>query len=367
MGFDQGRLTFRICRLSEPLPKDAVKRFAADHAQSLDGVMGEPQWGWGTTRHLLDTNITEDSVKLGSYYHICLRQAVRKIPASLLQAECRIQELSKMEAEGRESLNKKERRAIKEEVKEQLLPNMPPQLSGVFVAIDTVEQLLFTTATSQHSLDVFLGMFSKAMGFEPTVLTPDVAASELFHIDAETIPSFCISPDLNAPDGDENGTVGQNFLTWLWYFQEERGGVLPQSKLGEFSLMLDGPMTFVSEGAGAMESVVRKGSPVVSAEAKASLLVGKKLKSARLILARDDQEWSCQVDADEFVFRGLKLPEGEAMDPLSIFEERMTNLYIFQSVFFGLYQKFLGEMSDGKKLADYRKKAKNWVANREGR
>ena len=73
------------------------------------------------------------------------------------------------------------------------------------------------------------------------------------------------------------------------------------------------------------------------------------------------------MDADEFVFRGLKLPEGEAMDPLSIFEERMTNLYIFQSVFFGLYQKFLGEMSDGKKSADYRKKAKNWVANREGR
>jgi hypothetical protein len=130
--------------------------------------------------------------------------------------------------------------------------------------------------------------------------------------------------------------------------------------------MIEGPLVLVSsdEGAGAGESVIRKGLPTQSAEAKAALMVGKKLKRAKLILARNaGEEWSVTVDAD-FVFRGLKMPEGEAMDPEGIFEERMTNLFIFQTMFFNLYKRFLDEMSDGKKAREYQANAKKWVANR---
>lgn len=368
MAFDQGNITFRICRLPEALPENAADLFAEYVAQPLDEIQDEPMWGWVTARHLLDRNINSESVKTAGYYHLCLRQAERKIPASLLNAECRIVELSRMEESGAERINKKERKAIKEEVTERLLPEMPPQLSGIYFAVDNAERLLFTTATSQHSLDIFIGMFAKTFGFEPVPLTPDEVASSMYGIDPADVPSICISPTRNTPDGEANGTLGENFLTWLWYFQEARGGVLPQSKLGEFAMMIDGPLTFVSEGLGAFESTVRKGTPTISAEAKAALMVGKKLKSAKFVIARDqNQEWSCTLDANEFIFRSLKLPEGEAMDPNGIFEERMTNLFIFHSVFFGLFEKFLKEMTDPEKRGDYQKKAMEWIENREER
>jgi len=368
MPFDQGNVTFRICRLPEPMPQDAVELFAANAAGSLDNVIDEPQWGWVTPRHLLDTNITEDTIKFNGYYHVCLRQAERKIPASLLTAECRIAELGKMAETGAEHLSKKERRAIKEEVRKHLLPQMPPQLAGTYCVIDTAERLLFTTAVSQHAFEIFAAWFVKTIGFEPIPLTPDVASAALFGIDGSSIPALCISPSLKQDDGDGNGTLGENFLTWLWYFQEARGGMLPQSKLGSFALMIDGPLSFIAEGAGAFESVVRKGTPTISAEAKAALMVGKKLKSAKFVLAQDrNVEWSCVLDANEFVFRGLKLPEGEAMDPLGIFEERMTNLYTFHSVFFGLFEKYLKEMADKEKANAYREKAREWISNHEER
>lgn len=366
MPFDQGTITFRICRLQEELPADSLERFKSLAAQSLEMVNDEPMWGWVSPRHLLDCNLTEDNIKTAGYYHLCLRQAERKIPASLLNAECRLAELTRMAETNATHLSKKERKAIKEEVREHLLPNMPPQLSGTYFTVDNAEKLLFTTAVSQHTLDIFMGMFNKTFGYEPMPLIPEAVAANIYGISPDDVPSVCISPTLKLPEGEVNGTLGENFLTWLWYFQEARGGVLPPSKLGEFALKIDGPLTFISpEGNGAFESVVRKGTPTISAEAKAALMVGKKLKSAKFILARDKQEWSCTLDANEFVFRGLKLPEGEAMEPDAIFEERMTNLFIFHSVFFGLFEKFLNEMTSPEKLKEYQTKAKEWIEKRQ--
>ena len=211
-----------------------------------------------------------------------------------------------------------------------------------------------------------LSFFSKTFGFEPIPLTPDLAASELFELDPTAVPSFSITPDIH-PD-ENSGTLGRNFLTWLWQYQEDHNGALPPSKLGDFSFLLDGPLAFVAEGAGAFETSVKKGLPTISAEAKAALTTGKKLKSAKIIIARSEgDEWSFTLDADEFIFRGMKLPEGEALDPISIFEERMTNIFIVQSVFFGLYQKFLAEMTDENKAKEYQQKAREWVKNREAK
>ncbi len=366
MPFDTGNLTFRICRLPQAMPADAIAKFAEKAAQSLEHLKDEPQWGWVSARHLLERRIDEETAMLGGYLHLCMRQAERKIPSALLTAECRMVELTQMAEKQTERLNRKERKTIKEQVIERLLPTMPPQLSGTYFTIDPSDNLLYTNATSQKQLDMFLGLFCKTIGFEPVPLLPEVAAADLFGVDPESVAPINLSPEL--PDGDAAGSLGQNFLTWLWCFLEERNGNLPQSKLGEFSMMIDGPLALVAEGPGAFESVIRKGMPTFSAEAKAALTVGKKLRQAKLILSRGrGEDWTVTLDADEFVFRGLKLPEGEAMDPGSIFEERMTNLYVFQKVFFALFQRFLTEMGDSEKRAAFQKMAKKWVADRDGR
>ncbi len=366
MPFDSGTISCRVCLLPQAMPEDALERFARKAAPALESVKDEPVLGWVSGRHLLERRIDEETAYSGGYLHLCLRQAQRKIPASLLKAECQMMELAQMAANNSDIVSRKQKKEIREEVAERLLPTMPPQLSGIYFTIDASENRLYVGAASDKQLDTFLEHFRETIGFEPIALTPETTPSDLFKMNPDAVPQLNFSPEL--ADASAGGTLGQNFLTWLWFYQEENNGLLPKSQLGEFSLMMDGPLTFVAEGPGALESSIRKGLPTVSAEAKAALMVGKKLKQAKIILVRGkDEIWSATLNADTFVFRGLRLPDGEALDPASIFEERMTNLYIFQAVFFALFRKFIADLSDPSKAADFQKQAKQWVQNRDGK
>ena len=55
------------------------------------------------------------------------------------------------------------------------------------------------------------------------------------------------------------------------------------------------------------------------------------------------------------------------MEPAAIFEERMTQLFIFQKLFFALFQKFLAEMTDEDKQRQYLEKARVWIQDREAK
>ncbi|MCQ2397580.1 MAG: recombination-associated protein RdgC [Lentisphaeria bacterium] len=363
MGFDRGNLTFRICLLPDTLPSNFLEKIAAECAGSLEHVTDEPSWGWVTGRFLLETEITEQNSKFGPYLHICLRQAERKVPASLLNAECKLEELSRMRANNKDRLSRKELKEIKEGIKERLLPQMPPSFSGTYAAIDPIAGVMYLTATSAKQLDIFSGFFSKAAGFDPLPMTPDNLAQVKYGVDPLDVPAVNISPELEEING-ATGLLGENFLTWLWFFQESHNGIIPPTRLGDFSLMVDGPLTFVAEGGGAFESSLRKGNPVIAAEARSAMMVGKKLRSAKIILARNKgEEWVCTLDASQFIIRGLKLPDGEAMDPVDIFTERMANLDIFRQMLFELFHLYLNTVTDSAKLAEYQEQAKKWVQN----
>ena len=366
MPFDRGTVSYRACYLPQPLPEDALERFDAKSAGALENVRDEAEWGWVSGRHLLETRIDEETAIMGGYLHLSMRQAQRKIPTALLKAECRMAELARLAETKAEHIGRKERKIIKEEITERLLPQMPPQISGTPFVVDNNDNRVYVGATSQKQLDMFLGLFRQTVGFEPIPMTPEVTAVDLLKINPDIIPLLNFSP--SQPDDTAGGTLGQNFLTWLWFYQEECEGRLPATQLGEFGLLVDGPLVFVADGAGALESSIRKGMPTLSAEAKAALTVGKKLKRAKVFLARDKSEqWEVTIDADDFVFRGLKLPEGEALDPASVFEERVNNLYVFQKVFTALYQRFLTDFSDREKVAAFQEKAKQWVQAKEAK
>lgn len=363
MPFNQGKMTFRVCYLPEDMPENAIERFANNAAGGLDGLLEEPEWGWVTSRHLMDTNINEDSAIVGGYIYLFLRQAERKIPTSFLKAECKMRECALADERDDGRVSGKDKQDIKRDVTEELLPKMPPTLSGTEFVIDHNEGLLYVGAPSQKKLDLFLSIFKRTIGFEPVAMTPEEICLHELDIDSKAIPSLTFTPNEVALDTE--GTMGQDFLTWLWIFQDQNDGMLPESKLGSFRCMIDGPFTFIADGKGALESTIRKGRPTESAEAKAALLFGKKLKQGKIILAKDEEIWEVSLDADEFIFRSLSLPDGEAMDLHSIFEERMNGLYIFYRIFSELFKVFINDMQDPVKFQEFEKKAKNWVENRQ--
>lgn len=361
MGFEQGSISFSIFELPDELPKDLPALFSAHKACPLDAATAEPQWGWVTGRHLLDNTIDEASAQRGGSYHLVLRQTVRKIPNSLLGALCKREEYAYMKANNQDFVSGKVRRQLKEEVTEKYLAKMPPSLSGIPMVLDPNEKLLFVGATGQKQLDVFIDNFYQATKIEPVPFTLATILDRDFHTTEAALPPLRIG---DTPVSEPQ--TGRDFLMFLWYYGETVGKLeLPQ--YGEFDLMIEAPLVFAGEGdeRGAGEADLKKGdSPLRSAEAKAAVAVGKKLRKAKLTLTRGDQIWSGSFDADKFAFSSFRLPEGEEMDEDGRFAERISNLWVFKEAISGYFRLFVKSL-----LGDEAEKTaaaiRDWARNRD--
>ena len=361
MPFDRGSLTFAMFELPEALPENVMDLFNANKAGTLDSVTGDPQIGWVTGRGLLDTDLGGVGVHAGGCLWLRLRQAVRKIPSSLLNALCRREEQAVLRAEGKEYLSRKQIREIKEDMIEKHLNKMPPTLSGIPVVIDPRSQLLYTGAVSNSQIDLFVEQFYRVAQMEPLQLTPALILEREFKVLPVDFPQLSI-------DGRSGGepAIGRDFLMYLWYFGETVGK-LQHPEYGEFDLMIEGPLVFAGEDddRGSAETTVKKGgSPLRSAEAKAAINVGKKLKKAKLTITRLNQIWSGTFDADRFVFSGFKLPEGEEMNDDEIFAERIENLGIFREALIGYFKAFASAML-GSEFEKTEKAVRDWAKSRD--
>ena len=346
MSFESGSMTFRMFYLPQKFPRDYVERFAARKAPPITALGDTPIHGWVTGRHLLDTNITSDTAFLAGYLRLTMMRAEKKIPESLLRAECRMEELARMQAEARAELDRKTKTEIRKEIEARLLPTMPPQLKGMALVHLPDSDVVYCEATSDKQLDALEASFRETMGFGLIPVTPQYATARRLKYDVGNLNPTSFSPDCE--DDSVGNSVGQDFLTWLWFYSEARGGIIKLPSGGEFAIMIEGPLTFVLEGQGAHETVLRRGSPAISAEAKIALLSGKKLRKSRLLLARGQDTWHVSLDAEHFIFRGLKLPEGEKLEPVSRFQERMTSMTTFTTAFLEIYDRFMKERMDEK-------------------
>lgn len=359
MPFDNG--TFSVCfgRLPKALPEDAMERFVAKRAGSLASVIDEPQVGWVSGRHLLETRIDEETAMAGGYWHLHLRTATRKIPSSLFKAECRIEELALQQSTKSHFVSRKAKKEIQQGVTDRLLKDMPPTLGGIPLVIDGPNQMAYVAVAGAKQFEHLAGHFRETMGFEPAMMTPAETAIQLFGTDPTSLRALHFSP--NQPPFNAEQTLGRDFCTWLWFYKDTQGGTFRVAERGDFGFTVDGPLTFASEGSGAMESVVRKGLPTLSAEAKSALMVGKKLRQARFTLARDKEIWNFTLDADTFALRGISLPAGEELDPGSHFQERIMALTVLREAFWALFELYLEQLTEAKRWEKLQPAIYEWV------
>ena len=367
MPFDRGSMSFRMLELPRVFPDDWVERFAEEAAGSLDSVGAGQQRGWVTGRHLLDSKITEDSAMHAGWVRLALRLAERKVPSALLQAECRMEELAAMAAEGKAYLKAKQRSEIRQSVTERLLPNMPPQLKAIPFLHKPGSAHLYATALPISQLDVFNASMAATLGFGGEPATPEVLGVLLKKVDLRDLPGTSFSPEMEGEAME--AAPGREFLTWLWFKSESQNGRMALSEGRELGVLVEGPLTFTHEGNGAHSAVLKKGEPVNSIEAKTCLLGGKKLKEAKITFALDDENtWSFGIEADQFLFRGLKLPQGEGqLDAVSRFQERMIFLEQWREMFLDLFGAFAGARADSKKWKATVSDIREWVKGRPAR
>ena len=364
MAFENGAVGFRTFYLPNGIPHNAIEHFADHCAPPITTLGSDEISGWVSGRHLLDRNITEENALYAGYLRLTLMKAERKIPEALLRAECKMEELVLMQAENLAFLKREQRSEIKKEVSERLLPSMPPSLTGIPTVYNSDAKLLYASAMSDKQVDALTIHFEATQGCAIVPMNPITAAMRLKKIDVSMLDPTSFSPELEDPLA--HNSIGQDFLTWLWFYSEARGGLMKIDDTS-YAIMIEGPLTFFMQGAGAHVTVLRNGTPEISAEAKTALLSGKKLLRSKITIGNEHESWTTNLDADEFIFRGFKLPKTEKVDAITAFQQRMISLNRFDDAFMGFYDRFLSIRLNKDKWASEQKDIHEWVNNRQSK
>ena len=107
----------------------------------------------------------------------------------------------------------------------------------------------------------------------------------------------------------EKRFLGQEFLTWLWYKSEERGGSVDVPGRGDVTVVFEKHMLLESGEGQDQEKVICRGLQTELKEARAGLLLAKKPEQARLRLSWNEQEFGVTLTAAVFEFRNIRLPK----------------------------------------------------------
>lgn len=367
MAFDTGSVSFRMFYLRKDYDRGIVDSFAANAAPPIETLGREPIRGWVTGRHLLDREIREENCLYGAHLNVQLMQAEKKVPEALLRAYCKLEEEAEMKARDTTTLPRQVRAEIKARVMDELLPDMPPTLTGIPTVLDLRNQLLLSSAMSDKAMERLIASFRETCGETPNVVNPDIAAFARCKVNTRDLSPTSFSPDPEVPP-PEQLDLGMEFLTWLWNSVDGGHGTFNLDDGSTYGVICEGPATFfgmpLEDGAnagGAVEAVLRKGTPLASREAGIALVCGKQLKSVKITVARDDMVWSGIVDSS-LAFRGLKLPKTLDFDPIARFETRMAMIEEFWSFVFALFDGFLEERADPKQWNERVAAMREWAA-----
>lgn len=108
---------------------------------------------------------------------------------------------------------------------------------------------------------------------------------------------------------DEKRFLGQEFLTWLWWKSEERGGTVYVPERGDVVVVFEKHMLLEYGEGDHSEKLICSGLQTELQEARTGLLMGKKLEQARIQLIHAEHEWNFTLAAAMMEFRNVKLPK----------------------------------------------------------
>lgn len=353
--FGKGKVGYSVFYLSG-MPEDWQDRMESRGLPSLETLVEEEIHGWCGWRHAQDRTYTDESLRRGSYPTGLLVMAERKIPTSTLAADVALEELAVMKAEDKTYLNQQMRSEIKQQVRERLLPDMPITFKGTEWVYYPNEQLLFSTATTDKQIDTFVLMWTQTMGSSPRLLDAETRGALKGHILGEWAPVMFGDQGELFCDG-----AGREFLMWLWYGSEKRGGIIDVPDHGEFAYMLDGPLELRADG---KKVTIKSGNAMIDTETKASLEDGLTLGRGKFMLVRGEEVWNCTLDADDMVIRGMKLPQTETFDVHGKFSERLVLMAVFEAALSHLFQCYCEERSKASNWKNMVRSINEWIAER---
>lgn len=135
----------------------------------------------------------------------------------------------------------------------------------------------------------------------------------------------------------EKRFLGQEFLTWLWWKSEERGGSVDVPGRGDALIVFEKHMLLEFGEGESSEKLICQGLQSELKEARTGLRMAKKLEQARIMLTMGTLEWNFTLVGSMMEFRNVKLPKTAKVDGVQDNSEEVEGLlleriYLFEQL-----------------------------------
>lgn len=146
-----------------------------------------------------------------------------------------------------------------------------------------------------------------------------------------------------AGGSSDYGFLGEEFLTWLWFQFETKGGdfTLPGGRA--VGVAIDDLLVFAAGGEDETTQTMRRGLPTRAPESREALRQGHRLAKVRLLIAEGPRQWTVTVDGATMLLGSVKLPEDaeECECAEDRTADRAANWLALRAIVDGLFAKFM--------------------------
>jgi hypothetical protein len=298
-----------------------------------------------------------------------LRIDRKRVPANVARARVDLEVREQLAATGRDRLSRKELAEIKEGVQEEMLAQTPASSVHIPVLWNIESDVLYFFSNAESAALELRAVFRSSFGIDLMVvdarslvrkLGSTSWTSGLDHLGHSRFDATAKGASASFEEDFDGGTddftssriLGREFLTWLWLESESR-----PEKVG---LVLAESIDLDDDAVDEMRTGLRRGFPSQSLEARAALLAGKKVASARWILARDDREWNFTLKGQSLALSGVRLPRGQSADPYERLDHWLDSVEGLSGALDELYRDFLAERLGGS-WKERENEIRNWV------
>lgn len=160
--------------------------------------------------------------------------------------------------------------------------------------------------------------------------------------------------------------VCAEFFLWLWYVSEvDRGLVDLGGEVGEVQFWVDDRLSFRTPGEDKATAVLTGERPTEAPEARAALGGGKVLRDLKMVLRREDREYTVTLKGGpRLSIAGARLPaQVKTGDPAEILYDRM---FLYEELHFfvaALFRRFAEERTAPRWQAETLPGLRRWVAD----
>lgn len=376
MPFRHGSISFARFRLAGDVPTaadDALFDRLAEHTVQPPSVGAPPelQAGWCAGRHVFDASFDADTMLFGEHLLPGVRIDTNKVPAEIRKAYRAMAESAYAMNSPTGVLSRSEKQAAKEEAearcRQELADGQHRSSKLIPVWWDLARRMIYAPCFSDASVTALNTLIFESFDATIDFASSGALAHEWLSEQGKTRdfddakPSRFTPPPAHATndDGRDLATpavpwalggpepkdfLGNEFLIWLWWMIEAEEGLI-STNIGEIAVIIDAVLDMDCAWDATGKQSLRATGPARLPEARKALEFGKWPRKAGLILAHRGEQWSLTLQADRFLFTGVKLPKPEGDDapksPREEIEQRLNSLEQLDRTMLALYHAFL--------------------------